>query len=53
MYRNVLKLWISNVKICIDKEFVLMNEGESNRKFPIMFTDKYLRMTQEKLHALI
>ena len=32
---------------------VLINEGESNRKFPKMFAGKNLRTTQKKLHALI
>ena len=42
VYRNDLKLWISNVK------FLLINERESNRKLPKMFAGKSLRMTQKK-----
>ena len=34
-------------------KFVLINEGESNRKFPKIFAGKNLRMTEKKLHALI
>ena len=34
-------------------KFVLINKGESNRKFPKMFGDKDLQMTHKKLHTLI
>ena len=34
-------------------KFILINEGESNRKFPKIFVVKKLRMTQKKVHALI
>ena len=34
-------------------KFVLINEGESNKKLPKMFAGKNLRMTQKKLPALI
>ena len=41
VYRDGLKLWISNVK------FGLINEGESNRKLPKVFAGKNLGMTQK------
>ena len=58
IYRNGLKIWISNVKIYIDNcdwlisgshitQFNKINEGESNRKLPKMFADKNLRTTQK------
>ena len=49
VYCNGLKLSISN--FCI--VFVLLNEGESNRKLPKTFARKNLRMTQSKLYVLI
>ena len=64
VYRKDLKLWISNVKICIDNYDWLisgspitqlneMKEGESNRTLPKIFAGKNLRMTQNKSDALI
>ena len=41
VYRDGLKLWISNVK------FGLISEGESNRKLPKVFASKNLGMTQK------
>ena len=40
VYRDGLKLWISNLK------FGLISEGESNRKLPV-FAGKNLGMTQK------
>ena len=58
VYRNGLKLWISNVKICIDNcdwlisashimQLNKITEKESNRKLLKMLTGKNLRMTQK------
>ena len=34
-------------------KFVLINEGESNKKLPKIFADKNLQMRQKELYALI
>ena len=44
VYRNDLKLKL---------KFVLINEGEPNRKSPKIFAGKNLQIKQKKLHALI